>query len=362
MALAAWLTFTLWMFSYEMPLSALYGLVFLWTFRPRPRQRIWLRRSVLLLSPLVIWNVGLVEYGRKTLDLHCRVLGYAGQPEARFCSQAPGAHARGRAHTEGDLFSPLEHVGVHGFNVILAGGGLLAGLPRVAWETLFMSFAADPFPGGASNQSRSVRRRQCVGGEATATASTSRGPGGFLMDSKTVRQLVAKNVRSAKGLSLGKTRAYAPATLMFSRPAGMSGHGSDEQYYGGLMRQDNLEAPLTLVVPDGRIHVTATNPAGDPQLEIRWTGTISYPPNAQFNFPLPTVWQLPGVNSITKLTKPFPLLISEGIFCGMAMDGAMNPYLQEWRTSIPASDPRLTPQGQQESVHGWIELLLGLMM
>jgi hypothetical protein len=52
------------------------------------------------------------------------------------------------------------------------------------------------------------------------------------------------------------------------------------------------------------------------------------------------------------------LILSEGIFCGMTMDGAMNVYTQEWHTTVSANDPRLSDTGKLESEQGWIETLL----
>ena len=67
---------------------------------------------------------------------------------------------------------------------------------------------------------------------------------------------------------------------------------------------------------------------------------------------------MPQLQPYTNVDKEFPLLLSEGIFCGMQIDGVMNPYTQVWKTTAPVSDPRFTDTGKKESVHGPIEYLL----
>ena len=124
------------------------------------------------------------------------------------------------------------------------------------------------------------------------------------------------------------------------------------------MRTDNLRVPLTLVVPDGTIHQEAYTSSNGPVIDVMWKGTISYPPNAQFKFDIPTLYQLPFLQPYTGQSKPFPLLVSEGIFCGMTLDGAMNVYTQEWHTTVSVDDERLTETGQVQSEQGWIETVL----
>ena len=58
------------------------------------------------------------------------------------------------------------------------------------------------------------------------------------------------------------------------------------------------------------------------------------------------------------MKEDFPLLLSEGIFCGMLMDGAMNAYTQEWHTRISVDDERVGKTGKNESTKGWIEFIL----
>ena len=70
------------------------------------------------------------------------------------------------------------------------------------------------------------------------------------------------------------------------------------------------------------------NMVNEPIFDIQWKGTISYPANAQFEFALPTLWQLDILQPYTKMNGDFPLLLNEGIFCGIQLDGAMNPYTQ----------------------------------
>ncbi len=355
-----WFLLMLWMLTYEMYLSFLYSSAMLWVFLPREKKKGWKAPAILLLSPIVIWNVGLVEYGLKTIDLHCRVLGYFDNTgkvsKPAFCALQPDAYGKGARHTDGPLFSTVEHVGVHGFNLMLATGGFVVGLPEVAWETLYMSFAEDPVATGIVNESKKVRQKQCVGGNSAQKKSTSRGNGDWMFSSSQIRQMVAKNVKRAGKVSEGNPKKFAKKSVVF-KTDGQHG-SSDNGYYGELLRTDNLRVPLTLVVPDGTLHQEAYMSSEGPVIDIKWKGTISYPPNAQFKFDIPTIYQLPFINQITKQSKPFPLLLSEGIFCGMTIDGSMNVYTQEWNTTISITDPRLSETGKMESQQGWIEAVL----
>ena len=65
-------------------------------------------------------------------------LGVFGSKTPAFCSYRPNAFEQGKEHTQGALFTTTEQIGVHGFNVILATGGLVAGLLQVAWEGLLL--------------------------------------------------------------------------------------------------------------------------------------------------------------------------------------------------------------------------------
>ena len=125
------------------------------------------------------------------------------------------------------------------------------------------------------------------------------------------------------------------------------------------MEETGFKAPITLVVSDGALHIEAYQESGqEPYFDITWKGTISYPAHAQFTFNIPTIWEHPTLSPHTNITGPFPILISESIFCGMTIDGAMNPYTQLWKTRVPVSDSRFGAVEKGQSKHGWIESLL----
>lgn len=355
-----WFVLMLWMVTYEMYLSFVYASAMLWVFLPRERKKGWQAPAILIFAPVVMWNVGLVEYGLKTIDLHCRVLGYFSNTgkvsKPSFCNLKPDAYTTGSRHLDGPLFSSVEHVGVHGFNMMLATGGFVVGLPEVAWETLYMSFAEDPVDTGIVNESKKVRQKQCLGGKSAQKSSLSRGNGDWMFTSSKMRQLVAKNIKRAKKVTKGAPKKFSKQSVQFKTN---TSHGtSDNSYYGELLRTDNLRVPLTLVVPDGTLHQEAYASSEGPMIDIKWKGTISYPPNAQFKFEIPTIYQLPFLQDFTGQSQPFPLLLSEGIFCGMTLDGAMNVYTQEWNTDISVMDERFTESGKLDSKQGWIEFIL----
>ena len=129
-----WTLLTLWMLTYSMYVSFVYSLAMLWCFIPSEKKKGWKAWFILGFSPIVIWNVGLMEYGLKTIDLHCRVNGYFGKEKPAFCAYQPEAYKTDS--TTGRSISTMEHLGVHGFNVMLATGGAVVGLLK--WrETLY---------------------------------------------------------------------------------------------------------------------------------------------------------------------------------------------------------------------------------
>lgn len=359
-----WIPLTLWIFSYGMYISFVYSVAILWALLPSAERKGWKAGLILGLAPLVIWNVGLVEYGIRTIDMHCRVMGYFSidykkkYKEPSFCSYSPDSFSKGASITEGPVLSTMEHIGVHGFNIMLATGGALVGLPEVAKETLSMSFADDPVDGGIVNQSRKIRQKQCLGGKKAKRTTTNRGNGDWMFRSSTIRKMVAKKIPKAKKVSAGKPKKFSKELVEFTVKGS---HGANNNgYYGELLASDNLRVPLTLVVSDGYLHMEAreSTETGAPEIDVLWTGTISYPPNAQFLFPIPTIYQLPFLQQITGQKEAFPLLLSEGIFCGMTLDGAMNVYTQEWHTVISIEDERLSKEGRLLSEQGWFEALV----
>jgi len=355
-----WISLMGWMLSYGMYISFVYSIAMLWCFWPSASKkgiRFW---WILGLSPLVIWNVGLIEYGRTTIDLHCRVLGFASGKKESFCSYMPQAYEVGKNHKKGPLFSTREHIGVHGFNFLLASGGFLAGLPEVAWETFYMSFASDPTKHGMVNQSKKIRLNQCKGGNTAQKKDVSRGNGNWIFSSNRIRTLVAKEIPKAKKAKKGAPKKLPSKLVEFTtqKEHGNNGNG----YYGELMRTDNIRVPLTLVVPDGTLYMEAQKNDSETVIDVVWKGSITYPPNAQFTFPIPTIYSLPWISSFTGMNSTFPFLLSEGIFCGMLVDGAMNAYTQEWHTIISIDDERLSTEGRKQSQKGWIEFLLGFVL
>ena len=355
-----WAMFMVWMLVYGMYLSFLYSTALLWCFWPSLSKKGWRAWGILGLSPLVIWNIGLIEYGRTTIDLHCRVLGFTSQKKESFCSYMPQAYEVGKRHNKGPLFTRREHIGVHGFNFLLASGGFLVGLPEVAWETFYMSFASDPTENGMVNQSKKNRVNQCKGGDKAQKEDVSRGNGNWMFSSSQIRTMVAKEIPKAKKAKKGSPKKLTSKLVEFvtQKEHGNNGNG----YYGELMRTDNIRVPLTLVVPDGKLYMEAQKNDSDTVIDVVWRGSITYPPNAQFLFPIPTIYSLPGLSSFTGMKSDFPLLLSEGIFCGMLVDGAMNAYTQEWHTVISIDDERLSVDGRKQSQKGWIELILGLVI
>ena len=51
-------------------------------------------------------------------------------------------------------------------------------------------------------------------------------------------------------------------------------------------------------------------------------------------------------------------MLSEAVFCGMQLDGEMNPYQQQWKSEIAVSDPRLSETEKDKPERVWSEQLI----
>ncbi|MDP2311656.1 MAG: hypothetical protein Q8P41_02030 [Pseudomonadota bacterium] len=334
--LAAWVVFSAWLFVYAMPLSGLHALVGAWAVWPsragapgraRPhRARRLAAVGIVAAALLTVPLVGLPEYAATTNALHCRALGFTGAPAPADCDAAELARGATVAKEGGPLFSTRERLGVHGFNLLLALGGGLVGLPEVAGETAALSFTADPLPPGAGT---AVRRAQCRAsyGDA-ASAHAVLGPprtvrSDFPMRSARVRRAIADGAArlgsSSASLELGEIHFV---------------HGLDNvDAYTGALVTDSVRVALALEVADGRLALTRRP---DGAVDVAWTGTIHYPgEDIAFVVPLPLPW------------GPPVLRVSETVFCGMHADGAMNPYRLTYAWTLAPDDPRLGPERDQ---------------
>ena len=342
---ATWLGFTLWMLSWGMVFSACWAALFAWNTRPWQPLR---KRRALVLFVVGIGLVGVVglpEYASTANQLHCRTLGFTGkQPAAHTgCTEQDLAEGRTIAREGGHLFSLRERLAVHGFNLLMALGGYATGLPEVADETLWLSTAADPLAeeGGVVALSAAKRVRQCEAsrGRATALAAEVRKDSDFILRSGVVRGAVAKALPR-----LGD-KAGAKATTR-----GL--HWVKDDSYLWSLQHDSARVALALEVADSRAELERRE---DGRVTVRWTGHMHYPPEDinLVDLPLPT------------LLGPTRLRLSETIFCGMHIDGAMNPYFIVWETVIDADDPRLSGSARHDSeaslLHQAAGLLLGLL-
>lgn len=353
LCIGTWFFFTIWIFTYEMYVSFLYAVLILWALLPREKPKRWPRITIFVLYPFVFWNVGLVEYGLQTIDLHCRTLGFTGAKEESFCAYQPEAYTQGKQHTEGPLFSTLEHMGVHGFNFMLATGGFIAGLPEVAWETFYLSFAKDPSSVGMANENKKTRTKQCTQPQIKSTTS---GNGDVLLTSTTIRQILAKDTKKAQQAKDGAPQIFPPTPVNFTANIPKAQIQTNNDLYGNL--SDNLRIVLALLVPNANLHVEGQYTPQGNILDVMWKGDIFYPSTAFFEFDIPTIYQIYPLSSLTGVTTRFPIILSEGMFCGMAIDGAMNPYTQTWKIKVPVDDERLGDSEKMQYDQGFFEKLI----
>lgn len=332
---ACWAVFTAWLFVYAMPLSGLCGAAGVWTLWPSSGKPSWRRRGAVAaigaIGLVAVPIVGLPEYATATNVLHCRTLGFTAAKAPADCDTGQLAEGQRVAREGGPLLSARERLGVHGFNHLLGLGGLVVGLPEVAAETVAMSWARNPLPEGASTE---MRRRQC--------RATHEGVTGALAD-----PVVWENDVPMRSTRVRKAIAKGVAQLP-DRPGARNELGevhfvqgsANIEAYGGALLYDSVRVALALEVGDSRLSVAR---AADGRVDAEWNGIIHYPgTDIAFAVPLPTVFGMQV------------LRVSETIFCGMQVDGAMNPYALTYRWTLAEDDPRLGALvGVPE--RGWIE-------
>ncbi|MGC4118744.1 MAG: hypothetical protein QM765_30130 [Myxococcales bacterium] len=339
LACAAWAAFAAWLFVYAMPLSGLLALLGLWALLPFPLAPTALspgaRRAagwaVVAVGTAAVPLVGLPEYAATTNALHCRALGFMGVAPSADCDRTEVERGSATARSGGPLFTARERLGVHGFNHLLALGGLVVGLPEVAWETAAMSWSPNPLPDAASAEQR---RSQCSASHGLASArkaslAPSREAGSdFAMRSPEIR----RTLRALLSTNPGTPQASAVHFL--------------RQGYGGVVRRDSLRVALALEVGDSALAAIRRN---DGRIEAAWTGTIHYPGgDVAFSVELPTA------------LGPRVLRVSEAVFCGMQVDGAMAPYPLTFRWTLAPDDPRLAQPEVDRPDRGWLEALVAM--
>lgn len=318
-----WVLFTVWLFIYRMPISGLHALLGLWVIIPGPLPQNktirWLMAGGILSAAIItVPVIGLPEYTETTNDFHCRTLGFLGTTPSHDCN--PDAVERGReiAEVNGELFSLRERIAIHGFNYLLAIGGLPFGFFEAAEETARMFWASNPLPPEASV---TERREQCrasyTDNHAQLAESVSKN-GDFPMRSPSLRQALAKGIP--------RLPKNPGATLNLGEIHFIKGSSNNTAYRGALL-EGNLWVAMALEVGDSQITLQRRS---DLSIDVHWTGTIHYPNgDIAFTLALPTLW------------GPRILRVSETVFCGMHIDGAMNPYRLSYQWQLSPDDPRL---------------------
>lgn len=328
------LPFVGWLFLYGMVLGGLHALLGVAALLPVP-PRGWiadaLRVLVLLAGVLTVPLIGLPEYAATTNALHCRTLGFTGARAPADCAPEDVAEGARVAREGGPLFSARERLGVHGFNLLLAAGALPFGLPEVAWETAAMSWTPDTLPADATTAQRRARCRSATLPEGALAAREA--DSDFPMRSASVRRSIAA--------ALPRLGAQAGARVDAGAVHFVHASSNNEGYAAALL-QDSVRVALALEVDDSRL---ALERRADGRIDVTWSGSLSYPGvDVAFAVPLPT------------LLGPRTLRVSEAVFCGMHIDGAMAPYTLDWRWTLDPDDPRLHALKDQ-SEHTLLEAL-----
>jgi hypothetical protein len=333
-AWTAWAMFTAWLTVFGMWGSAVIALVAAIVSRPGSRSRWVWRALVWTTGILAVPLLGLPEYAVTTHALHCRTLGFMGGAKPQTCDGDAWHRGAEVARSGGPLYTARERLGVHGFNHLMALGGVVAGLPEVARETVWLSWTADPFPGGAAQATTAQRRRQCASTgpkSGMSLGSTRVWWTDFPMRSSHARRALAS---ALPRLPKHPGRSVSAGSLHFI------GSGNNNEAYLTAALEDSVRVGLALEVSDSSLQLERVD-NGD--VEASWSGTIHYPgTHTAFVLPVPTLFG-PEV------------MVSEAVFCGMQVDGAMNPYPLEVRWDLDPDDPQLSKDDRARTQRAWME-------
>ena len=339
---SSWALFAVWLILYEMPISA--GVAFLFLMTSRPWQKIKWAKAIgaLLLGLVMVPLAGLPEYIDTTNELHCRTLGFLKKTPSKDCVAEHVQAGRTAAKANAEVFSQRERLAVHGFNLVMALGGYATGFFEVADETLWMSLSADPFKEkypdkGILGASYNARVRQCKGsydGVKSEWATPIERDDDFFLRSAAVRKAVA-NALPKLGSKVGAKKKTKEIHWSYS-----------DQYWHALT-VDSIRVALALEVGDSRVQLKRLS---ETEVQATWSGGIHYPgADVAFKWTIPTLF------------GPKVLRVSETIFCGMQMDGAMNPYRLSYHTVINMDDSRLNKanvgKSQRGPLHGTLAFI-----
>ncbi len=332
-----------WMLFYGMLFTLVAFTPLLWLTRPCARTRGHRVALAAVAAAAALLLAAPPEYAATTNSLHCRTIGFMGRRFPTDCSPKDVQEGRQVALRGGPLFSATERLGVHLGSLLLVAGGHAFALGQVADEHLWLMTGDDAFEGefdgGAQGAPAARRRRQCraSAGGAKATLARSRSEDDdFFLQSGAARAAVAA--------ALARLPSRA-GTRVWTRPVHWARGGS---YLHALMH-DSIRTALALEVQDSRVLLTRLDGG---LVELRWEGTIHYPGTdiSLINVAVPTVvgWRR--------------LRLSEAVFCGMQIDGAMAPYGLTYRTQVAADDPRLSRSGRVRSAPGVFHGFIGWVL
>jgi hypothetical protein len=192
-----------------------------------------------------------------------------------------------------------------------------------------MSWTADPLPEDAPAE---VRAAQCEASYGNARARRAvLGEERLLEDdvpmrSAKVRRLLAGGVRR-----LGRK----PGARVDLGEIHFAGSGSDNAAYGAALLNDSARVALALEVGDSQLTLERR---ADGDVDARWSGVLHYP-GTDIAFAAPVPWIGGEI-----------LRVSETVFCGMHVDGAMNPFRLTYRWTLREDDPRLHAERERSEL------------
>ncbi|MFA0083663.1 hypothetical protein AB4383_16760 [Vibrio breoganii] len=254
--------------------------------------------SLIILS-VVFWHSTLIEYSNKALEMHCRITSVF-DSTGRLCKNQPKFDLK-----EGqDILTTREQMGTYVLNIAMAAGGYVAGYKEVAFETI--QLAVTPKNAGFDSYTISQRKNQCIASKAHVEYTE-------------ISEALPEFFLSASYMKdkINNTKDTSSTTGITSK--NINGTSNNGVYYD-LMTKFNLRVPLALYVHGDTFNIERHTD----NIEVTWSGNIVYPYQAYFNMPLK--WFIVPL----PLDTPEYVLLSEAIFCGMQMDGKMNPYKQVW--------------------------------
>jgi len=286
-----------------------------WFLGPlNPKKRHWSNYLIIYSGvALMLWNLGIGEYSRQFRYYSCKSKLAYGIPNNRYptwCNEFELVKPNRRYSKK--IFSFRERVAISIHHLVELSIKGLSGLTENSHKGLRMYFVRSPIE-GIEYFSIGERRRLCtdkghLGGETRSNKSD------FAMNSPRMRSLIAKHLPKVDQIQSWENR------------------GVDINYYTAshplreLLNQESLHVGTAL---QNNSTLFAKKSKDKHSLLLSLQSSVYY-----------STETIDTIEFFTLLgTQSIP--VDNAMYCGLAMDGWLRPYYQEWKWQIPIEDSRI---------------------